>query len=107
MFVGGKTRWAWLCDVLGMAPHLCLLVPGPFGDVSPLRDKPTPKLVRGSRGEVGRVLECGPRGGPGCASHRGIQRDRGLGVTQLGKPEVQKKADRCFGSASGEAAALG
>lgn len=107
MFIGGRLGghgcvmcWSWhlTCARRYLAP---------LGICPPLRDKPTPKLVRGSRGEVGRVLGCGPRRGPGCASHHGIQRDRGLGVTQLGKPEVEKKAARCFGSASGEAAALG
>lgn len=74
MFIGGKNRWAWLCDVLVMASHLCSLVPGPFGDMSPFEGQAYLQAGGGARGEVGRVWNVVPeeaRGVPHTMESRG------------------------------------
>lgn len=85
-----------LCDVLVTTSRLCLMAPGPFGDMGVSGTSSTPKLVMGSRGEVGRGLKCAPRRGQGCDSRWGSQ-----------KLEGEKQADHCSASEPREAAALG
>lgn len=97
--MGGGSACCWmeerctrLYDVPVMASCLCSMAPGSFGEIGVSGTSSTHKLVRGSRGEVGKGLKCAPRGGQGCASHHGIQGDRGPGCNSCwGSQKVRER----------------